>query len=287
MSAFVFSGAAQMVAMEIWSNPITIGTILTLAASTFVIGLRMVLMGMSLRPWLGDLPPAQIYPPLLLNTDSTWMIALRYREEGGNDPSVLLGGGLSLWVMWLAIDHRGLCDRKPDREPAALRSRPDPADLLCRDAGAALARSARRDPLGDRGRDRARSCNISFRVTGTSSSARSPEPSAEASSMSENDVLPYATFIAIATMAAMTYLVRVGGFWMMGHVPITARVHRMLEALPGSVVAAIILPVVAKNGLPALFAVLAVIAVMTIRRNDFIAIGAGLAVAALARFAGL
>ena len=70
--------------------------------------------------------------------------------------------------------------------------------------------------------------------------------------MSENDVLPYATFIAIATMAAMTYLVRVGGFWMMGHVTITPRVHRMLDALPGSVVAAIILPVVAKNGLPAL-----------------------------------
>jgi uncharacterized membrane protein len=105
--------------------------------------------------------------------------------------------------------------------------------------------------------------------------------------MSENDVLPYATFFAIATMAAMTYLVRVGGFWMMGHVPITARVHRMLEALPGSVVAAIILPVVAKNGLPALLAVLAVIAVMMIRRNDFIAIGAGLAVAALARAAGI
>jgi uncharacterized membrane protein len=105
--------------------------------------------------------------------------------------------------------------------------------------------------------------------------------------VSENDVLPYATFIAIAMMAAMTYLVRVGGFWMMGHVPITARMHRMLEALPGSVVAAIILPVVAKNGLPALLAVLAVIVIMMIRRNDFIAIGAGLAVAATARLAGL
>lgn len=105
--------------------------------------------------------------------------------------------------------------------------------------------------------------------------------------MSENDVLPYAAFVAIAAMATMTYLVRVGGFWMMGHVTITPRVHHMLEALPGSVVAAIILPVVAKNGLPALFAVVAVIAVMMIRRNDFIAIGAGLAVAALARLAGL
>jgi predicted branched-subunit amino acid permease len=107
MSLFVFSGAAQMVAMEIWSNPITIGTILTLAASTLVVGLRMVLMGASLRPWLGALPPAQIYPPLLLNTDSTWLIAVRYREGGGSDPSVLWGAGLSLWVIWQASTIAG------------------------------------------------------------------------------------------------------------------------------------------------------------------------------------
>jgi uncharacterized membrane protein len=105
--------------------------------------------------------------------------------------------------------------------------------------------------------------------------------------MNENEVLPYAAFVAIAAMAAATYFTRVIGFWMMGHVPITPRMHRMLDALPGSVVAAIILPVVAKNGLPALFAVVAVIAVMVVRRNDFVAIGMGLAVAALSRAAGL
>src|SRR5690349_276150 len=52
MSVFVFSGSAQFVGMEIWSNPITVGTILTLAAASFVVGLRLVLMGASLQPWL-------------------------------------------------------------------------------------------------------------------------------------------------------------------------------------------------------------------------------------------
>ena len=33
-------------------------------------------------------------------------------------------------------------------------------------------------------------------------------------------------------MAAATYLMRVGGFWLMGHVPLTARMRKMLEALP-------------------------------------------------------
>jgi uncharacterized membrane protein len=105
--------------------------------------------------------------------------------------------------------------------------------------------------------------------------------------MNGNDVLPYAAFVAIAAMAGATYFTRVVGFWMMGHVPITPRMHRMLDALPGSVVAAIILPVVANNGMPALLAVAAVIAVMLVRRNDFAAIGAGLAIAALARAAGI
>ena len=105
--------------------------------------------------------------------------------------------------------------------------------------------------------------------------------------MNENEVLPYAAFVAIAAMAGATYFTRVIGFWMMGHVPITPRMHRMLDALPGSVVAAIILPVVAKNGMPALLAVVAVIAVMVVRRNDFVAIGIGLAVAALSRAVGL
>lgn len=102
MSAFVFSGAAQLVAMEIWHRPLTLGAIATLAAAALVVGLRMVLMGASLRPWLGGLPALKIYPPLLLNTDSTWLIAIRYRDEGGNDASVLLGAGLSLWVAWIA-----------------------------------------------------------------------------------------------------------------------------------------------------------------------------------------
>lgn len=105
--------------------------------------------------------------------------------------------------------------------------------------------------------------------------------------MSGDETLPHAAFLAIAAMASMTYLVRVGGFWLMGHVPITPRIHRMLEALPGSVVAAIILPVVAKNGMPAMLAVTATVASMLVRRNDFIAIAVGLVVAALARAAGL
>jgi uncharacterized membrane protein len=73
----------------------------------------------------------------------------------------------------------------------------------------------------------------------------------------------------------------------MGRVPLTPRVRRMLEALPGSIVAAIVLPVVAKIGPAAALAVAAAAAVMVLRRNEFLAVAAGVAVAILARSAGV
>lgn len=92
---------------------------------------------------------------------------------------------------------------------------------------------------------------------------------------------------AIVAMAVATYLTRISGFWLMAHVPLTARLRRMLEALPGSVVAATVLPIVMKSGAPAGFAVAAALATMIVRRNEFLAVAVGIAAAAAARAAGL
>ncbi len=91
------------------------------------------------------------------------------------------------------------------------------------------------------------------------------------------------TIAAILAMGAVTYGMRAGGFWLMGHVPLTPRVRRMLEALPGTVVVATVLPLAVREGVPAMLAVAAAIGAMLIRRNDFLAVIAGMAVAALAR----
>jgi len=92
---------------------------------------------------------------------------------------------------------------------------------------------------------------------------------------------------ALLVMAITTLLMRAGGFWLMGRVPLTPRVRRMLEALPGSIVAAIVLPVVAKIGPAAALAVAAAAAVMVLRRNEFLAVAAGVAVAIFARHVGV
>ena len=92
--------------------------------------------------------------------------------------------------------------------------------------------------------------------------------------------------LAILAMAITTLLMRAGGFWVMGRVPLTPRVRRMLEALPGSIVAAIVLPVVAKIGSAAFLAIVAAAAVMVLRHNEFLAVTAGVVVAILARSVG-
>jgi uncharacterized membrane protein len=94
----------------------------------------------------------------------------------------------------------------------------------------------------------------------------------------------------LATLAAMTLVVyasRAGGFWLIGRVTMGRRLQRMLEALPGAVIAATIAPVLLTGGVTAWLAVAASAVTMIVARNDFAAVLAGVAVAALSRGAGL
>lgn len=101
-----------------------------------------------------------------------------------------------------------------------------------------------------------------------------------------NEPLAYGSIIAILAMGAVTYLTRVSGFWLMGHIPMTRRVRRTLEVLPGAIMAATVVPIVAKVGVVALLAVVVALVSMVIRRNEFLAAGLALVAASLARAYG-
>jgi uncharacterized membrane protein len=101
-----------------------------------------------------------------------------------------------------------------------------------------------------------------------------------------SDMLANGTVIAIVTMAAVTYLTRISGYWLMGHIPMTVRVRRSLEILPGAIMASTVAPIVAKVGVVALLAVAVALVSMIVRRNEFIAVALALATAALARALG-
>jgi uncharacterized membrane protein len=92
---------------------------------------------------------------------------------------------------------------------------------------------------------------------------------------------------AIAVMAAATFVIRASGFWLMGRVRLTPRVRRMLEALPGSIVVAAVLPIAAKSGTAAILAVSVAAVTMIVCRSALLGVVLGIGMAALARTAGI
>ena len=103
--------------------------------------------------------------------------------------------------------------------------------------------------------------------------------------MSERD--PLGWIAIIAAMAVAVYLTRAGGYWLIGRVTIGPRLRKMLDALPGAIIAATIAPLLAHGGISALAAVSAALLAMITLRNDFAAVAAGIAAAALVRLGGL
>jgi uncharacterized membrane protein len=102
-----------------------------------------------------------------------------------------------------------------------------------------------------------------------------------------NDPALYGPIAGILAMALATYFTRVAGFWLMAHVPMTVRVRRMLETLPGAIVVATIVPLVARAGMAGLIGIGVTFASMLLRRNEFLAVALGLTAISLARAYGI
>lgn len=100
MSAFVYAGAAQMVALQIWQDVWSPTTLLTVITVTGVVNARMILLGATLHPWLRNEPIARTALNLFVIGEANWLVATRYYNEGGRNTGVLLGAGLTLWVVW-------------------------------------------------------------------------------------------------------------------------------------------------------------------------------------------
>jgi uncharacterized membrane protein len=93
--------------------------------------------------------------------------------------------------------------------------------------------------------------------------------------------------LAIAAMALATYLCRISGVVLMSRVRLTPAVQRALAALPGSIVAATVVPIAARSGIDAIAGIMAGVVAMVLTRNEVVALAAGLGLAAALRFTGL
>jgi 4-azaleucine resistance transporter AzlC len=102
MSALVYAGASQFVALEMWPDIATFAGIAVIGLVTATVNMRFILMAAALRPWFGTLPAWQSYPALFTVTDPGWLIAMDYHRRGGRDAAILVGGGLAFWLLWIA-----------------------------------------------------------------------------------------------------------------------------------------------------------------------------------------
>ena len=102
-----------------------------------------------------------------------------------------------------------------------------------------------------------------------------------------SDLVHGNVMLAIAAMTAVTVSLRLGGFFLMSYVTVTPRIRRMLDALPGSVIAAAVLPVALQSGPVAITAVALAMLAMYFSRSDIVAIVVGVGAAALLRAVGM
>lgn len=99
MSAWVFAGSAQFLAVELWSAESGFALIIGM---TLVVNLRHVLMGAALAPVLKPKGPSTWFA-LHLMADEVWAMTLARsaQEERGADWAYYLGLAVPLYFNWL------------------------------------------------------------------------------------------------------------------------------------------------------------------------------------------
>ena len=98
MSAAVYSGSAQLAALQGWTATAAITPVIV---TTLVMNARYVLYGAALQPWLAGLPRHQSWGSLFFLGDGNWAVAMREYEGGYRDAGCVLGSGAAMFVPWL------------------------------------------------------------------------------------------------------------------------------------------------------------------------------------------
>lgn len=99
MSAFVYSGSAQLAALQVWSD--NANAVLALVVTVLAINARYVLYGASIQPWLSQVPRSRSLPSLFLLGDGSWALAMREHAAGCRDAGFILGSGLAGFIPWV------------------------------------------------------------------------------------------------------------------------------------------------------------------------------------------
>jgi len=108
MSAFVFAGSAQFVALDLWTSVPSALPIGPLVLAALIVNLRYLLLTATLRP---------LYPAkgrllrgalsMYLVTDENWAMTVAAMARGRGSVGFLMGGGALAWMAWMCTNLIG------------------------------------------------------------------------------------------------------------------------------------------------------------------------------------
>ncbi|MCX7035060.1 MAG: AzlC family ABC transporter permease [Proteobacteria bacterium] len=98
MSATVFAGSAQLIALGVWAAPVSVSTV---SLASLTMNLRFLLMGPLLAPWMDHLRGWRRWLSLFFMIDHNWALALKEIEKGERDAAFLIGSGVPIWIVWV------------------------------------------------------------------------------------------------------------------------------------------------------------------------------------------
>lgn len=104
MSVTVMAGTSQMVALDLWAQPLPLAA---LFLTVFVANLRYFVMGAALQPYVRDLKWWMQPPVWYMTVDQNWAINIVDYRRGKGDLGLFLGGGFIMCVIWVGASLIG------------------------------------------------------------------------------------------------------------------------------------------------------------------------------------
>ncbi len=111
MTGLNFAGGSEFSAIRLWTSP---PHVLLIAAITFLVNSRHLLMGAALAPFIRHLPKRKAFASLFLMCDESWALGLadaKRRHSNGINPALslrfYLGVAIPFYVAWLSSASLG------------------------------------------------------------------------------------------------------------------------------------------------------------------------------------
>ena len=104
MSALVFAGGSQFVAMDVWTHP---ASWTTLGFAAFLVNIRHVLMGASLGRKMEAFKPWQKYSSAVVMADENWAMAEARARNTRLTPAFFAGLSILFYVNWIVCSLAG------------------------------------------------------------------------------------------------------------------------------------------------------------------------------------